>query len=572
MKFNLLVFILATFVSSCSKDFAKVSPDSVLSLERESNVSKIGAWNCYISFSITPPPASTKPIKSWIEAIFTDFNSKGASIQFSTNNNQNNSQHVRIQFLPKENFITSQGVGVFSFPNYGICKVDSLTVYLNSDFDWTENLVKKTVAYQLGRMLDLPYRANDISSIMNPELSQPYSGMTPSDIQNYQAKFSKSAIRGTITKGVISARSISFNWAISNPQERPILGSGLCWSSVNSNPTINDEKNYYPSLRSGYWATGWNKPGAIVYFRSYYVTDCDIIYSPVLAVNVPKVNTWEAGSVASFSRRTGAAVVATDGFYGKAYFIGGRLSSNNSLTNEVWMHQPGVNLWRQVKSFPGVLRESATSFYFQDKIYYGFGYVQQNYTFQTDWWEYNTTTDTWTQKRNLNSIATSAAASFSTLSGGAFTLGITNNNGVFSQITRQYSPSNDAWFTLPNFPLSTGHKGFASIGDNLYILMPNNRFIAFNGNYWYEAPSFQYESSTTNPSSQYNTMISCQNNVYYGAKGTQYWYQYAPTKNAWNRMTNAPTYFSTSSMFYMVGDKIYVIDGNSQQTWEYNVE
>lgn len=576
MRINLQILIFIIFTISCSKDSLKIAPDNVLELGVGSNFNTLGLYSCYIPYSVdVTSTTSSVYYKSWIDSAIIDFNNKGTYLKFEESNSQIAGYKLHIKFLTKEHFQTTQSQGVFSFANYAITKLDSSNIYLNSDFDWTESLVKKAVAYHIGQMLNLPFDGNDKESIMNADLTQPYKGLSVKDIQNLLNKFNNTLLSASISEGSVSARSISLIWNTNVPKDFFIKGSGLCWSSTNSNPTIDDEKNFFTDLSSGGWATGWNKPGSVVYFRSYFITECETIYSPVLKLNVPQYNTWEAGDTAPFSSRTNATVVATNGIFGKAFIIGGKLASTNELTNEVWMHHPGIKLWKQVKSFPGTKRESATTFFYQDKIYYGLGYVQQNFTYPIDWWEYNITTDTWTQKGNASPIGRPGAVGFSTSAGGMLTLGLNIRTVTASTSTMLYNSTKDSWSNLSNFPFSSGIKGYSTSNDVPYILLPDNRLIGFNkgSNYWFEASSFPFDNPTNNTiSNQQNTMVSCQGKIYYGSKSLLDWYQYDPISNSWVKKRNSRTRFIASSMMYSIGDKIYVLDGNSRQVWEYNVE
>ncbi|MCF2494272.1 Kelch repeat-containing protein [Dyadobacter chenhuakuii] len=533
-------------------------------------------YSCYIPYSIAVEAISTSDsYKTWIVSAINDFNDKDTYLKFGENNSENAYGKLRIQFLTKENFLKNEGQGVFSFSSYDLTRVDSSFIFLNSDFQWTEGLMKKAIAYHVGQMLDLPYNGSDKESIMNPDLTQTYKGLSAGDIQSFQFKFNSALLSASITKGSVSARSISLIWNTNTPKEYYIKGSGLCWSSTNREPTINDEKNFYAGNKSGGWATGWNKRGSTVYFRSYFVTECETVYSPVIEIYVPESDTWEAGELAPFSSRRGAAVITTEGIFGKAFIIGGKLSSTNELTNEVWMHQPGLKAWKQVKSFPGTKREFATALLYQDKIYYGLGYVYQNFTYPIDWWEYNTTNDTWTKKENASPIGRPGAVGFSTSAGGILSLGLNVNTATTSTSTMLYNAANDSWSYLTNFPVSSGYKGYCTNNDTPYILLPTNRLIGFNkgGNYWFEADAFPFDNPTSNTiGNQENTMVACQGKIYYGSKNILDWFQYSPATNSWTKKSNSPTHFISTSTIYSIGDKIYVLDGTSKRVWEYNVD
>jgi len=560
-----LIILCFFIVFSCTEQ-EKVKPASDPTLDGNLYGDKL--TTCEINFAIQ----TNDLVKAdWIRNTVSEFNNKGSYVHFTETPLGNHNFLIRTS--SKENFESTDGQGIFKFSSYQISKIDTSQIELNEYFNWTEAEVKKVIAYRIGQLLRLKFDNADSKSVMNPDINQPFSGLSSGDIKTLQSLYGSGSLTASITKGPISARSIVLKWNTTNPNELNIRGSGLCWSRTNTQPTVSDEKNFFENQTASVWGTGWNSPGTTVYFRSYVVTDCETIYSPVLKIDVPQADTWELSSSIPFQTRTGSQVITTDGLFGKAFIIGGKFSSGE-LTNEVWMHYPANAEWKQMKSFPGARRENAVSFLYQDKIYYGLGYVASNFNYPVDWWEYNISSDVWTQKNNFSAVGRPGSIGLQLVNGGLITLGLDTRTALINTTTMGYNAQQDRWFYLSNFPIANGVKGFANNSGFAYTLSNNNSFYTYNigGNFWSQLASFPFDTPTVSTGNQSNTLASIGGKLYYGSKSQVSWTMYNAATNSWIRKKNCPILFNTNTVLYTVGDKIYAFGGNNDGVWEYNGE
>lgn len=110
----------------------------------------------------------------------------------------------------------------------------------------------------------------------------------------------------------------------------------------------------------------------------------------------PSTDTWQQKSFLPALGYFGSGAAFT--INGKGYYGVGYIFEYNRNTGAFFEYDPVTDTWTEKASFPGILRNSGTSFSLPNgKGYVGLGYSIEENRYLNDMWEYDPVTDKWTQ-------------------------------------------------------------------------------------------------------------------------------------------------------------------------------
>ena len=159
------------------------------------------------------------------------------------------------------------------------------------------------------------------------------------------------------------------------------------------------------------------------------------------------------------------------------------LGANDSIEmNDCWKYDYILNSWTQLNDFPGLSRSAAFTFFLNNKFYIGGG-ITASGAFINDFWEYDPTADIWIQKNRLPKPVVVNARSFSTNSYGYF-VGGTNANWGFDSTGFRYDPIADAWTSIPSFPEGAVNVSFSGSNGGYGIFKNHNYFYDESSGNW----------------------------------------------------------------------------------------
>ncbi len=115
----------------------------------------------------------------------------------------------------------------------------------------------------------------------------------------------------------------------------------------------------------------------------------------------------------------------------------------------MWEYDPASDHWSSKKAFPGVYREKANSFVYNNKAYAGLGYACG--TTVTDLWEYDPITDNWSMKDSLPAIGKYGSA-MATMDNNFFLIGGSDNNDSLYNDLWSYNAVSNLWDQLASIP------------------------------------------------------------------------------------------------------------------------
>lgn len=159
----------------------------------------------------------------------------------------------------------------------------------------------------------------------------------------------------------------------------------------------------------------------------------------------PSTNSWS--SIANYPGGFGNGVYFATGFGvgGKGYVCGGKLGSNNYIS-QFWEYNPVTNNWTQKANFPGGVRYQLCSFVVNNSAFVGLG--TDNDMYRNDFYEYKPSTNQWIQRADLPSSERSGVATFSIDDRGFVCMG--NNGGLLDDLW-EYNPSENEWVIRDNY-------------------------------------------------------------------------------------------------------------------------
>ncbi|MCU0378503.1 MAG: IPT/TIG domain-containing protein [Bacteroidales bacterium] len=152
---------------------------------------------------------------------------------------------------------------------------------------------------------------------------------------------------------------------------------------------------------------------------------------------------------------------------------------------QMYEYTPSTNTWLE-KSFPPALGYfgSGAAFTINGKGYYGIGYIAETDSNTGDFYEYDPISDTWTKKARFPGILRNSCTSFSLPNGKGYVgLGYSILNGTYLKDMWEYDPEKDAWTQMADFPGAARICGEPFvIGSAAYIATGFN--LSFQSDLW----------------------------------------------------------------------------------------
>jgi N-acetylneuraminic acid mutarotase len=243
---------------------------------------------------------------------------------------------------------------------------------------------------------------------------------------------------------------------------------------------LNDFWEYEPA--SDTWTRKADYTYAITYATGFSVDDMGYLangklsgsYSKALSRYNPLTETWEA-----MTPKPGqGSSMKAPGFVinGKAYL---------PAAGEMYEYSPSVNAWTK-KSYPSDLGYfgSGVTFAINGKGYLGIGYVYERMSNTNDFYEYDPVSDKWTKKKSFPGRLRNSATSFTLPDGkGYMGMGYDTDTGEYLNDMWVYNPQTDTWEEIETFPGEPRICGTAFvIGSVAYIAAGYNG--TFKNDFW----------------------------------------------------------------------------------------
>lgn len=236
-------------------------------------------------------------------------------------------------------------------------------------------------------------------------------------------------------------------------------------------------------------------------------------------------------------------------------------------------------------NFSGSARAFGTAVTLNDKGYYGLG----NNTLKNDWWEYNSLTDSWTQKSNCPQ-GLIGAASFGSGTKAYIVGGY--NGATYVNTTYEWNSSSNSWSTKTAFPGSARAYMVTGVSaEKGYIICGSDASNSFADIWEYNPALDQWTFKTNVPGAASSgrmkmTAFNQGPKIYFGLGQTcgipctpvysNEWFEYDPINNIVLAKANFPGTARENANGFSLGEKGYVMFGNSGSTdftdyWEYDV-
>ncbi|MBX2980560.1 MAG: hypothetical protein KF905_14835 [Flavobacteriales bacterium] len=113
-------------------------------------------------------------------------------------------------------------------------------------------------------------------------------------------------------------------------------------------------------------------------------------------------------------------------------------------------HAIAAQSWVQLPDFPGMARDDAASFHWNDKIFVGTG-MDVGFQLTNDWYAYSMTTESWEAVASLPASGRQYCNGFRLSDERGYLFGGVDANGPLNELWR-YDPITDAWTQLASLP------------------------------------------------------------------------------------------------------------------------
>lgn len=261
----------------------KISAGSGLIVGKKRWASCTVGWNTVGTFT----PEQTQ----MIEAAMSEINK--IKVYFTLT--KNNTPHIKVAFASPEQVGKNNTEGVLTYRKPALASIEGnvsrgYTIYLNQAHTWTTTQLKAVVMNQLGEIMGLPISTNE-KSIMYPWLNPttPTVQWSQEDVQELKQLYPESglpAVKAGLPTLAPANKTHTIEINITNFDNiPPISNLGVCWSSTNPTPTIDNTegRNAYGSESKSLLISLWElKSGTRYYLRGYASNACGIQYSEVV--------------------------------------------------------------------------------------------------------------------------------------------------------------------------------------------------------------------------------------------------------------------------------------------------
>lgn len=268
---------------------------------------------------------------------------------------------------------------------------------------------------------------------------------------------------------------------------------GICWSTSDMTPDINDNKipkqtNTTINSPLNYNQTLNNLPqGTLIYLRAYAINNSGPGYSSaVLQVTTLATNSWNSLSANVPSALVGRRF-AVSFVIGNNVYIGLGENASGTPLDDFWKYNFITEVWTSIGTFPGGKRTGAVAFSGNGNGYVTMG-KDENGNYPNDLWAYDG--NSWNSKTAPN---LTCEHSIAVVNGNDVYVGTGRFTAGYVGGIKKYNLSTNVWSTVTTAPFSKAGTVSFILNGNIYVgtgippnTIPVNAFNIYNisGNSW----------------------------------------------------------------------------------------
>ena len=214
---------------------------------------------------------------------------------------KNTNAQITVLFAPAEQVGKNDTEGLLTYRRPALAVIEGsvekgFKIVLNQAHPWTPAQLKAVIINQLGEIMGLPVSSNP-NSVMFPliNLANPVTLFSDEDLAALKQLYPGNGLP-TVTTGMpylpTNAKTQLVDATVTNAAQVPLVASmGLCWSSINATPTLDNADGRITTATKGLQAQSislWElKSGTRYHLRAYAQNNCGTSYGNVITYTKP---------------------------------------------------------------------------------------------------------------------------------------------------------------------------------------------------------------------------------------------------------------------------------------------